>query len=146
MKHSFVHTYTAIYLFAMTLFVSGCGDPLHTEYAPIEGDSVNGCSVLHAVFARDTHLRQARLLSPRLDTHCDLIIHVQSQASVPDAEACTWLHDWLDDGYGRQAVIVLCDGNVAPALCRQWARQADTESAKADGRLREDLKELATRL
>jgi hypothetical protein len=58
-------------------------------------------------------------------------VHVAPGRVLPDEAACSWLKDWLDERDGRQAVLVLRDGNLAPWLCRRWAAEARREALAA---------------
>lgn len=62
------------------------------------------------------------------------------------SEACGWIRDWLEAEEGRQFVLVLRDGNVAPWLCERWAGEAVVEAGAASPLVGEALRALAERL
>lgn len=126
-----MRTATRCALILTVLLLAGCGDPLVTTYGAVDVGSVNGLTVLQGAIRERTRLRRFHLLSPRLDKDCQLLIHVARQPGVPDEEACAWLQEWLEDQDGRQAVLVLRDGNLAPWLCRRWALQAQGEALRS---------------
>jgi hypothetical protein len=133
----------------LALVLCGCGPDLVTDYAATDARqaSVNGVTALHAGFEADWELRRSWMLSDRLDdqqTTC--LIHVAQSSGPPSVAAQRWLRTWLEAESGRQAVIILRDGNVAPFLCRRWAGEARSEALRVGPPLDVPLVELATRL
>lgn len=125
------------------LLLAGCGD-LETTYGARGIHSVNGLDVLHARLAAALPTAVLARLSPRAAER-DLLVHVARAEGLPDAEACAWIGDWLEEADGRQFVLVLRDGAVAPWLCRRWAAEARAEAVDQPAR-REELEAAAARL
>lgn len=130
---------------AAILLLSGCAEVLDTDYGATRPGSVDGASVLLARLAATTRLRQVHLLSPRLETECDVIVHLMPDPGLPSAEACAWLTQWLRQGTGRQAVLILRGPSPAPLLCRRWADEATAEAERVGGPAGEALRLLAER-
>ncbi|MBA2481340.1 MAG: hypothetical protein H0V44_11820 [Planctomycetes bacterium] len=132
-------------LLAALLALAGCGDPLVTSYGTTDEGSVNGLAVLKAQWTSTFQSRTLYRLSTRLDDR-DLILHVQRARDLPGPQACTWIEEWLYAADGRQFVLVLRDGNVAPWLCRRWAAEARREALTAADPVAQRLNTLAARL
>jgi len=112
--------------------LAGCGD-LDTSYATRGQASVNGVDVLHSQLAGALPLSGFTRLSPRAAGR-DLLIHVARATELPEDPACTWISDWLEEEDGRQFVLVLRDGTLAPWLCRRWAAEAAAEAVRQPAR------------
>lgn len=56
----------------------------------------------------------------------------QQEETVDQRSDSRWIKDWLHQEDGRQFVLVLRDGNVAPQLCREWAAEFRHLAAEAD--------------
>jgi hypothetical protein len=136
-------------LLAVLTLLVGCGKDFSTTYGTTDPaqKSVNGVVLLRHACAQVWQLRASWMLSPRLeDDGLGCLIHVMSDPGLPDASAVAWLYDWLDAVPGRQAVIVLRDGNIAPWLCTRWAGQARSEAKRVGPPEDQTLITLAERL
>lgn len=130
---------------ALLLLLAGC-DQLDTRYGLRDegSQSVNGAKVLAARVAALGSVVDLPRLSTRAESR-DLLIHLARDSSLPDEDAMTWIQNWLEGGDGRQFVLILRDGNIAPWLCRRWAAEARAEAARVDGDRRSELEAMAVR-
>jgi hypothetical protein len=111
-------------LAGVAVVAGGCGpEEIDTVYGkrrgPEGGPSVNGTSVLEAMFKSYGHSTTARrYLSPKMDDY-DVVVWFPNDFEPPTEEQQQFLEDWLDKGQQRTLIYV---GRDYDASIDYWER------------------------
>ena len=133
----------------LIVLCASCGQELDVEYGATRTQSINGLSVFKSYWKDRFQIRSHRHRTERLDDH-DLITHVvegttfnlfaqvdlndlpEDMEDIDKRSPQAWINDWLGEQSQRQFVLILRDGNLAPQLCAQWAKEFETAAADKD--------------
>jgi hypothetical protein len=130
----------------VALFVSGCAQPLDTDYADPKGTSINGiASFVELVNASGRRAQVWRAASPRMRTEVDAIVMFQTSHGPIATETIDNVRDLMYDGTVSTLLIVVRDSDCAIDYWRQIAAMpglSDSDKKAANASMQQAILEL----